>query len=81
MKDEVEIIQIFFGEKAVAFFIFLGLDTIKFLLPKAYQGSINIETCRDFSNGIKELFGFFVVFQCHVAKIEKANPLSGIIHN
>ena len=52
MVDQVEIIDIRFGELTVPFFVFVGVDHVEFFFPEPDQGSVDTEHLGDFSDRI-----------------------------
>ena len=66
--DEVEVVDVRFGELAVAFFVLVGFDDVEFFFPKADEGGVYPEHVGDFADGV-------IYFERGVLLCHGGNPL------
>src|SRR5690606_3818137 len=56
MVNKLEVFNVFRGELAIAFGVLFRLQYVKFLLPKADKGSVDLEGTGHFSNTVIAFF-------------------------
>jgi hypothetical protein len=56
----MKMIYVFLCEEPVAFFVFVGLYDVELFFPKADERGVNLKDFGDFTNGVIQLFDFWL---------------------